>query len=328
MNLKGNLSGKPHENLTNIWAVWLIVVAVVLHVLSVSIPRASETIFLYEQNFSGERIAPFRYRILHVWLVQGIRQLFPQPDTLGIILAAALLSSFALAIWLWLSYRLFCRVYSEQLALIGLASLVAADRIAQWQMATAQQDVSYSWIEAALFASALHVLLGWHKRPRPVLYGLIVLLGSLNRETALILVIWVAGVVQPQMKKRRALLLLAGYGGLWVSVFWGLRLIIPATGAVVPVVDAQIYNLNHLSMALIVPALFFGPWPILVRRGWRLAPHIFRQVSFGTLLYLCAYILFARWWEIRVVLPIMPVLVGTGLAAFKSSEVHSGTTHA
>ncbi len=182
-------------------------------------------------------------------------------------------------------------------------------------MALGGVDLPYSWTEGAIFAGALLLLLGWSARPRPWLFAALIVIGTLNRETAAILVVWFWFVVALPSQDWRQWARAASYGCLWLVLFVGLRVFIPPSSWELYTREhLWSWNMRQLPLTLAVWAAF-SFWPYFMWKGRRQAPALFQQTRWGAYLYLAMFLIFGYWSEIRVVAPVIPVLIGVGMAA-------------
>lgn len=97
--------------------------------------------------------APFRYRVLTVWLAEGVGQVFSGSHDLAVMLAHMTLGAAGIAVFIVATFYFLKRLYGGEWALIGGLFLCVAFHVIG--LFYAQRHSHYSMIEAALIAVGL-----------------------------------------------------------------------------------------------------------------------------------------------------------------------------
>ncbi len=204
---------------------------------------------------------------------------------------------------LWSLYAYLRVWFGDQPALI--ASLVAACTI---RITMRQHDYApYSYLEPTFVALALLLIL--HKRH--VALGVLIAVATFNRETAVFLVTL---YLFTSDFSQRAWVRTATYGAIWAAGYGLVRWV----GG-----DAERYwtlervwrtNMSQPQLAAYNIALLLGVFWLLALLGWRHAPSFVRRSALVAPFYLVTVALWGIWWEVRLLMPLYPMLFGFALA--------------
>lgn len=290
----------------------------------VGMPNLDLRLALHNQIVAGTAPAPYRYRIL----VPFAAEVFIRPlsGVLGtesaFALVYALYEFFAIGYLLSTLFVWLRSWFSRDQALIGV--LFAAGT-----MPIALQDHQFqpwSLLEAGLFSAAL---LAIHNKRHGVL-GAIVVLASLNRETALFIPLALLMSSLDTSKSsptRRAVEWRAvGFSVLlvlvWAVIFLALRYCLGSAPADKTLSEIFAFNTTaeHLSRTVVNGTLFLGGYWILSVRGIRNAPDFVRRVAFTIPLYLIVIAIWGVWYEVRLFMPLYPILIASGLSYICAAE--------
>lgn len=97
--------------------------------------------------------APFRYRVLTVWLAEGMGQVFSGSHVLAVMLTHMVLGATGIAVFIVATYLFLERWYGGEWALIGaLFTCVSFHAINLWY---AQSHTAYTPVEMSLIGVAL-----------------------------------------------------------------------------------------------------------------------------------------------------------------------------
>ena len=103
---------------------------------------------------------------------------------------------------------------------------------------------------------------------------------------------------------------------LWAAVFFGLRYVLGSAPPVETI--GGLFARNMIPGALIRTALraglIFGAFWVFAIAGFRRAPAFAKRVAFIVPLYLCAIILWGVWGEVRLLMPLYPVVIPLALS--------------
>ena len=261
--------------------------------------------------------APDRYRVLVPNIVELLSSLIAvggQP-LLRFLIAYFVYYQFSIAFSLLLLLAYLRQWYSYSQALVGV--LVAAV-----SMLVAFGDgyfQPWSLFEIGLFTAGLLAIY----RSERLWLAAIVALATLNRETGVFLVL-AYGVIHlrrgaPFMA--RTDLIWAGlYSAIWAGLFFALRLWI---GPAPQLSLFQIQQMNIEPGALLITGvngvLFFGVFWVCVWRGHRTADPFIRATWRIVPIYLLAVLVFGVWVEVRLITPLYPILISTGLRVWDTT---------
>ena len=81
-------------------------------------------------------------------------------------------------------------------------------------------------------------------------------------------------------------------------------------------------NLADIPTAVIQIVLFIAVIVFLAATSWRHAPHLCRRAAGIAVPYLALVGAFGMWREIRLLVPLLPILVGLALAGLRHLDDH------
>jgi len=316
------MSGRKEAAAPSVLVLLLSVAAVMAYIYFTTVdwPFAHARRSLHNKIIAGTADSPYRYRVLIPFaadaLTRTLSALFglrPRSAFLVAYAAYDLLAIFAVLATLLSWLRTW---FTREQALVGTLFVAGT-------MPIALRDHYYqpwSLLEAALFMAAL---LAIERRRSWTLAGLMAL-ASLNRETAIfiplafLLVAGVRGSPSPRLgtwdlgpgTQFVALLL------IWALVYVGLRWLrggAPHVESIAGLFALNTARLNFLT-TLINVGLFLGGFWILALLGFRFSPPLIRRLAWILPPYLATVILWGVWYEVRLLMPLYPVLVPMGLS--------------
>jgi hypothetical protein len=165
----------------------------------------------------------------------------------------------------------------------------------------------YSFLEPTFISLALLCIL----RDQRLRLASLVALAALNRETGVFLVLLYA-VARP-LDKHRLLTTLA-YGAIWLAVFIGVRLYAGDAGRYWTVEKVFMSNLSQLQLTVFNVSALFGVFWWFAAAGFRSAPPFVRRVAIVIPAYVAVIAVWSIWWEVRLLLPLMPLLLPLALS--------------
>ena len=249
--------------------------------------------------------APDRYRVLAAALVEApVRALRPfmtfdhAYDRVSAVFYFA-----AMIALLWTQYLFLREWFTEEQALIGVLLVACTLRIT----IRLHDYAPSSYLEPSFFALSLIAI----HRDRRWWLALLVALATLNRETAIFIV---AIFAVTRVRSRDTLVAAAGYGALWLAIFAALRYV----GG-----DAERYwtlervwrtNMSQPQLAVFHLAALFGAGWIFAALGWRHAPRFVQWSALIVPPYFVTVAIWGIWWEVRLLLPVMPLLLALALS--------------
>jgi hypothetical protein len=281
--------------------------------------RLAPRLELHERIIQGTAPSPYQYRVLVPFTTEIIRQLFlagGMNANDAFRFSYALYNFLAVFFSLFASYIYFRCWFRYEHALIGCL-FIAVIMPVNFRYHTFQP---WSLIEIGFFAFGLYAIYTekWEA------LALTILFASLNRETA-IFIPFILGVhfIREGLKKKalfsrntRYLVMILGFAGIWLMVFFGLRLIFGNAPHVSDLADLfernlQPLNLYRTSVALI---LFFGFYWFLILFGYLKAPDFVKVTIWIVPFYLVTYLVWGVWYETRVLMSLYPIFIPLGLS--------------
>jgi hypothetical protein len=248
---------------------------------------------------------PDRYRWLAAWVVEVPTRLVSRVtpyerayDRVSLVFYLA-----AIVGMLW-SLFAFLRVwFGDEPALV--AALVAACTI---RITMRQHDYApNSYLEPTFVALVLLAIL--HRRH--LWLGVLIAIATFNRETAIFLVML---YLMTSDWSREALGRTVIYGAIWAAVYAVVRLV---SG------DAERYwtialvfrtNMAQPQLAAANITMLLGVFWLLAALGWTRAPAFIRKSAWIVPVYLITVAVWGIWWEVRLLMPLYPVLFALALS--------------
>lgn len=278
---------------------------------------------LHNQIIAGTAPSPYRYRILVPFAAEVLTK------ALSVLWStkAAFLRSYALydllAVFFLLAMLFFwLRIwFNREQALVGVLFVAGT-------MPIALQDhyfQPWSLLEAGLFSAAL---LAIHKK-RYWLLAFLVALASLNRETAVFIPL--AFLLTIEIKSHlntnsqddwSPILQFVGLLLIWALVFWGLRYFRGSAPPIETIAGLLALNATKGSLfyTFVNGSLFLGGLWVFALLGFRYAPSFIKRVALIVPFYLMTVMVWGVWHEVRLLLPLYPVLVPLGLSFLYSQQ--------
>ncbi|HYE85014.1 MAG TPA: hypothetical protein VEA16_01575, partial [Vicinamibacterales bacterium] len=209
----------------------------------------------------------------------------------------------AIAGMLWSLFAWLRRPFGDEPALV--AALLAACTI---RIAMRQHDYApASFLEPTFVALALLAIA--HRRYRWL--AALIALATFNRETSIFIVLL---YVATSDRTREDWIRAAGYAAIWASVYGLVRW---AGG------DADRYwtpelvwrtNLSQPQLAAFNITLLLGACWLFAALGWRHASPFVRLAALIVPPYLATVAIWGIWWEVRLLMPLYPILFALALA--------------
>lgn len=264
---------------------------------------------------AGTADSPYRYRLLSAWIVQpfagdGSDLAIAQSYILAYFL---FVPAMMLAVYVWMR----CWV-KEVLALLSIILLAAYFPLMYevWGISL------YSVLEIIFLCVGLLIL---RAKPRywTVSFFLIVILATLNRETAVLLPLIFALTEIDSWRRSSYWLRLGAFGCAWLIVFAGLRLILGAAPNDVSIATAWQLNTagGWWSWKAMLKNLFFLPIWISYGLQIRRAPIFLQRLIPACLVYLVLFVVFGFWEEVRLLLPLLILTMPAAMTMFESPRM-------
>ena len=204
---------------------------------------------------------------------------------------------------LWGLFAYLRRWFDEEPALI--AALVAACTI---RITMRQHDYApYSYLEPIFVSLALLAILD----RRLVSLAALIAVATFNRETAIFLVLLY--VVTSDFSPR-AWRWTAFYTGIWAACYGIVRIVGGDADRYWTLERVWRTNMSQPSLALVNVTLLLGAFWMFAALGLRHAPPFVRRTALVVPAYLGTIALWGIWWEVRLLMPLYPVLFGLALS--------------
>ncbi|MFI5370371.1 MAG: hypothetical protein ACHQ52_02360 [Candidatus Eisenbacteria bacterium] len=292
-------------------------VATYVYVGQIDQPNFEGRLALHRQILDGTAVAPYRYRILVPLMCEALVRLLSTVLTLkqSFLLAYAVYDAAAILFLLIVLFAWFRALFSREQSLLGVLFVVAVMPMAL----RGHYYQPWSLLEPGLFTASL---LSIYRR-RYWLLALITAVATLNRETGIFipLAFLLSNVDIGSSRRDRAPgvrqwpALCAGYVLLWAFVYGALRVMRGETphmyglGEIWAANTAK-HNLVNTPLHII---LFLGAFWAFAAMGYRHAPAFLKRVTWVVPPYVITSAMFGMWWEVRLLMPLYPILVGLGL---------------
>lgn len=215
---------------------------------------------------------------------------------------------------LWSLFAVLRLWFADEAAMI--ASLLAACTI---RITMRQHDYApFSYLEPTFVALAILAII--HRRHRWL--GALIAVATFNRETAIFLVL-LSFVTSDRRREdwRRTI----AYGVIWASIYGFVRWI----GG-----DAERYwtpqlvwrtNMSQPALAAFNISLLLGAFWLFAALGWRHSPPFVRKAALIVPAYVVTVAVWGIWWEVRLLMPLYPILFAMALAWLVRSQWPSWT---
>jgi len=252
-------------------------------------------------------LAPYRYRILVPYLVNVLIVNLSHYVGNGLAFLLSYATYFFAAIaTLLVSLYLYLRLWlDDKSALIGCL-------IAAFTMPVGlRYFYPYSFLEVTLFIIALYLIYrhadGWLLP--------LVLIASLNRETAIFIVVAYA-------IHRRKLPMSLALGLAWLGVFVVLRLWLGDAPRSVTVADIWAENTSPRGIyeGALNSLIFFGVLWFAAIRHYPQAASFLKQMAIVGLLYIITILAFGRWEETRLLMMLYPIVLPLALQTLNPND--------
>jgi len=257
---------------------------------------------------------PNRYRVLVPLSVNLLSNLIPAAAAplIRFLIAYFIYYQVSVAFSLLLLLVYLRQWYSYGQALVGVL-VVALSMLVAFGDGYFQP---WSLLEIGLFTAGLLAIYTSHR----LWLALLIALATLNRETGVFLMV---AYLLIHLKRsapfitRTDLIWTGLYGALWAGLFFGIRLWLgPAPQLSLPQILQMNLEPGALLMAAINCVLLLGAFWVLVWQG-RQAAHPFIRTTWRVVpVYLLAVVVFGVWAEVRLITPLYPILISTGLRAW------------
>jgi hypothetical protein len=303
-------------------------VATYSHMRTVDQPNFEGRLELHRQIIDGTAVAPYRYRILVPFICEALTRLFSAvlPLKQSFILAYALYDLAAILFFMLVLFAWLRVWFSRERALVGLLFVAGV-------ISMALRDhyfQPWSLLDPGLFTAGLLAIY----RKRWWILAALTLVATLNRETGIFLpVAFLFSNVNRgggerdhgAARVRKWPALLAGYVFIWVFVYGAIRVLRGATDHMYTLGEIWMHNTakHNLVYTPVNLILFLGAFWAFAAMGYRHAPAFLRRITWVIVPYVIMVALFGMWREVRLLMPLYPILVALGLCYLYHGRVNT-----
>lgn len=300
-------------------ALWILISSALVlaygYITRIDKPNLHIRMALHKAVVSKDALEPYRHRVLVPWVTEALVSplSFFAPREQVFLGVYALHETFALVLMLLSLYAWCRRFYEPFVALVGCLFVGVTAPMAL------KDHYFHPWslLEPGLWTLGLLLIM------RERLWALlgVTFLATLNRETGIFLpLLWGAIKVWDGKGWHRkngwtflallvvSLMTLLGVG--WVQGS-GDPLHTPG--------ELFLRNVSgpNLGRALLNGTLFLGAFWLFAVRGYRNSPEEIRRSAWVIPLYLLVVLVWGVWYEVRLLMPLYPILVPMALAIFQ-----------
>lgn len=281
-------------------------------------PDFQSRLSLHNDIVSGHAPSPYNYRVLIPFTAEAIKLLLSHVtvnERVAFMLAYSLIDVLSTFGFLVMAFVFFSKFYSEKSSLLGVFVIGALMHIGL-------QDHAYqpwSVLEALFFLVALLAI--YEKKTRHL--WLLVALASLNRETAILIPAAMfihasQGFKVPDKADRVAI---AAALLSWVLMYGLLRYLCGQAAHVLSLSAILYINTRPSSLARLAfnGFMVLGFWWLLFWKGLFSSSSFIKRSWLILIVYAPLVLIFGVWFEVRLLLPLYPLLVATCLAFIEVS---------
>jgi hypothetical protein len=267
---------------------------------------------IHQSVFNGTATEPDRYRLLAPVIVEGAIRLFggSTPHDVAFDRAYGVFYFAAMAAMLWSLFAYLRVWFADEEALIAVLLVASTLRITIRQ----HNYAPASFLEPTFFALGLLLIL----KNRWMLLGVLIAIATLNRETGIFLVLLFA-VTQPATKVNVQAAIV--FAAIWASVFLGVRYFSGPGERYWELERIWRTNLSQPGLTVYNLTAFLGVMWIFAAAGFSRAPAFVRRTALVVPVYLAVVAVWGIWWEVRLLMPLLPIVLPLGLSyLFKATS--------
>ena len=311
---------RRHSGIIDYGIVLLVsLVSAYLIFITVDHPAYAAREELHKHIVGGPAPSPYRYRLLVPHLVElAIRMASAYTSPKWAFLLSYFIYDLVAFVVLFGSLLWYLRGWFDRLASL-LGVLLVASTIPV--VVRDQYFQPWSYLDAGVFVIALGLI----RKGRALLLAVVTVIATLNRETAIFIpfafLIANFGVLRKTLDgsivrcptvARLVVLTLC-----WALVYGGVRLAEGDAPRVITVPEMWTLNIKPENLLrTLTQHCFFGVllYPLALL-GYRRAPRFARELTIIIPFYMALLALFSLWWEVRLLMPLYPILLPLALSA-------------
>lgn len=299
----------PDRRLRSLALAAIFVAATAITALDYGIGPGDDTLLarrdIHKDILNQTARAPDRHRVLAPAVMEVPTRVLARfmPYDAAYDRAAVVFYLIAMGVLLATQYAYLRVWFTTEQALVGVLLIACTLRIT-----IRQHDYSpYSFLEPSFFALGLLAILhgrrGW--------FAMLVAIATLNRETAIFMVALFA-VTQPL--NRDTIKTVLACCAIWLAIFAGLRFFGGEAERYWTIDLVFRTNVSQLWLAAFNIALLLGVFWVFAVLGLPRAPVFVRRSALVIPAYLAAVALWGIWWEVRLLMPLYPLLLPLALS--------------
>ena len=275
-----------------------------IFVMQVIVPGYREGFELFGQILTRSAPSPYAYRVLVPVLIKALAApLSGRLEPQSAFLAGYCVYCFAAIEFSTVTLFRMLRLWFDEIsALLGILMFCFMFAVA----ARHEHFQPWSLVETGFYAGAII----WGVRGSGGWAVMLTVAAALNRETGLFVPLLFCATLPGDWFDRKRNVYLAALVGVWLVVFYGLRLIIGPRPSIETLAECLHANLLPISIALTLAAsAAFFSISLPAALGWQRIPQQIRRCTVVLLLYIPLMFLYGRWWEVRHWLPLSCILL-------------------
>jgi len=267
---------------------------------------SSELIDHHTSIIHLQALSPYKYRILSPFLIEGIIFLLPFDYEISLLISYQIFYFISILLFLFVQFNYYNNWFNQSVSFFGI--LLSSNAL----YFTFEKFGGHPWAITEVIFIVLFLDALFKNKFKLVIF--VLLLASLNRETAVILPIIYFLVTK---NKKNSIILFA----IWLFIFVSFRLILGVENHVISLNDIYLNNISAQSLLILLQKLFFMfgliVFLILISRK---SIHVFHKRTIPILIpYLGLISFWGVWVEVRLFIALLPLLIPMSLPIFSEA---------
>lgn len=160
-------------------------------------------------------------------------------------------------------------------------------------------------------------------------YGLLIAVATLNRNSSILLVLAYVAVMWPMRRHRGVQAWAVVYAGIWAGVYGALVIGRPAHSEWITPAAVLALNVSWWGLQQSIPAnAVFVPLAALVILNARRAPEALTRLLWIMPVYAVPVLIYGAWNEVRLWLPVLPIVLALGLSSYRQAKYTNAANEA
>lgn len=276
-------------------------------------PNIDKRITLHQKILNKEAESPYRYRILVPLFVEQIIKLTSKilSYKTSFLVSYALFDFIALFFLFYILFVFLKQWFSVDCSLIGIlfvgSTVILALKDHYYQ--------PWSLLEPGIYTLSLICIY----RNKYLIVAFLVALSTFIRETAIIIILTFLfskiNFKSPFINKND-LILGSIYMLIYIFIYVSLRLIMGNVEHIHTLHDLFLFNIEfrNLIKSIVHLSLFMGIFWIYALLGYKKAPDFLKRIAWIFPLYLLILLPFSIWYEVRLLMPMYPIIISSSLS--------------